>query len=96
MARLTLMFIRYFPHLLIIVGALTAGPMVNTDDLAASFPNLFAPIAVFALGMILAFVFPPARQAPAAPLSWQAGRRSRDAGTGSGAFRSTGGVQAGP
>ncbi|MFB8242354.1 hypothetical protein ACFC58_38075 [Kitasatospora purpeofusca] len=59
MALLTLRFIRYFPHLLVIVGFLTAAPMVNTDDPAASFPNLFAPIAVVAVGVILAFVFPP-------------------------------------
>ncbi len=55
---LTLRFIRHFPHLLIIVGCLTAGPMVNTDDPAASFPNLFAPIAVVALGVVLSFVLP--------------------------------------
>ncbi|MFD9061646.1 hypothetical protein ACFVZ3_09020 [Kitasatospora purpeofusca] len=59
LALLTLRFIRYFPHLLVIVGFLTAGPMVNTDDPAASFPNLFAPIAVIAVGAILAFVLPP-------------------------------------
>lgn len=59
LALLTRRFIRYFPHLLIIVGSLTAGPMVNTDDPAASFPNVFAPIAVVAVGVILAFLFPP-------------------------------------
>ncbi|MET9611781.1 hypothetical protein [Kitasatospora indigofera] len=59
LALFALRFIRYFPHALIIVGFLTAGPMVNTDDFAASFPDLFAPIAMVAVGVILAFVFPP-------------------------------------
>ncbi|MFD5922294.1 hypothetical protein ACFVYP_36750 [Kitasatospora sp. NPDC058201] len=59
MARLTLKFIRYLPYLLIIVGVFTAGPMVNTDNLAASFPNILAPIGVVALGVLLAFVWPP-------------------------------------
>ncbi|MFF2619737.1 hypothetical protein [Kitasatospora sp. NPDC058046] len=52
-------YIRYFPHMLVIIGGLTAGPMVKTHDLAASFPRLLAPIAVVAVGVILAFVFPP-------------------------------------
>ncbi|WP_267882374.1 hypothetical protein [Streptomyces sp. NRRL B-24484] len=33
--------------------------MVNTDDPAASFPDILTPIAVVALGVVLAFVFPP-------------------------------------
>ncbi|MEV7929664.1 hypothetical protein [Kitasatospora sp. NPDC088779] len=59
MAPITLKVIRYGPHLLVIVGMFTAGALWNTGNPAASFPNVLAPIAVVATGVVLAFVFPP-------------------------------------
>ncbi|MER6401378.1 hypothetical protein ABT263_35855 [Kitasatospora sp. NPDC001603] len=62
MARLTVLFIRYFPHLLVMLGMLTAGSMWNTDHPAASFPDILIPIAMVAVGVGLAFIWPPHRR----------------------------------